>query len=378
MKKDLGAILFIAGTTIGAGMLALPAVTSPLGLLLALGCYLLVFFIMLVSAKYFLDVVLHFKEPHNFVELAKKTLGKKGQALCWIIYLLLMYALIAAYISAAASMLSSFLPKNSLLISESSLILLLPIIFAAFLGCGLKGLDHLNRLLMLGLITSFIMLAAALSTSASFKVFYTLNLSSLKFALPIVITSFGYHIIIPTLTTYLEKDKKRILRALIYGSTIPLIIYIFWHLIVYFNLTQDELNICLKSDVPITDVLAKINPRISKVAFIFALLAILTSFLGVALSLFDFLKDSLPQKALFKNKKILFTLTFLPPIIYIFYFKKAFYLALDHAGILVSILLIMLPALMHLKISKKSRYPALLLIGFSFYVIIADIMQKMT
>lgn len=378
MKKDIGAILFIAGTTIGAGMLALPAITSPLGLVLSIACYVAVFLVMLQSAKYFINIVLHFDKPHNFVELAKKTLGKKGEASCWIIYLLLMYALIAAYISAASSMLSAILPAKGTIVSETSLILLLPIIFAAFLSFGLKGLDHLNRILMYGLIISFVVLGFFLTKSASFKINGAVNLGALKFALPIVITSFGYHIIIPTLATYLDNDKKRITRALIYGSSIPLVIYIFWHLIVYFNLSQDQLKLSLINDIPITDTLAKINPQISKVSFAFALFAIITSFLGVAVSLFDFLKDSLPQKELFKNKKILFSLTFLPPLIYIFYFKKAFYLALDHAGILVCLLLIILPCLMHLKISKKSKLPALLLVGFSFYVIIADIIQKMT
>lgn len=378
MKKDLGAILFIAGTTIGAGMLALPAITSPLGLLLSIGCYVLVFFIMLTSAKYFLNVVLHYDKAHNFVELARKTCGKKIEALCWFIYLLLMYALIAAYISASSSMLASILPQNGLVISETSLLLLLPIVFAVFLGCGLKGLDHLNRILMYGLIISFVLLGLCLTKTATFKMHDTINFSSLKFVLPIVITSFGYHIIIPTLTTYLDRDKKRILRALIYGSSIPLIIYIFWHLIVYFNLNQNDLYLSVQNDVPITDILAKINPSISKVSFMFALLAITTSFLGVAVSLFDFLKDSLPEKTLFKTKKILFSLTFLPPLIYIFYFKKAFYLALDHAGILVCLLLILLPALMHLKISKNSRWPALLLIGFSFCVIMLDIIEKIS
>lgn len=377
MKKDIGAVLLVAGTTIGAGMLALPVITSPLGLWLALTCYLTIFAVMLLSAKQFAKVVLHFDNPHNFVELAKKTIGKTGAAVCWVVYLLLMYALIAAYISAASSMLSSVLPKDGPVISEISLILLLPTVFAVFLNFGLKGMDLLNRLFMYGLILSFVAIGIFLSKSAVIRFDSVINTHALNAALPIVITSFGYHIIIPTLTCYLDKDERRISRALIYGSIIPLVIYIFWHIIVFFNLSQDQLNDSLISDIPITDVLAKIGPYISKISFIFALLAILTSFIGVAVSLFDFLKDSLPQNTLFKNKKILFSLTFLPPLIYIFYFKKAFYLALDHAGILVSLLLIIIPSLMYLKISKKSKLVSSLLIGFGLYVIIADIVYKL-
>lgn len=376
MKKDVGAILLVAGTTIGAGMLALPAITNPLGFFLSQITYFAVFLMMLKSAKYLVKTTLFFEKPHNFVELAEKTLGIKGKAFCWFIYLLLMYALLAAYISASSSMLSSVLVKNNLIISESILFLLLPISFSLFITFGLKTIDIVNRLLMAGLLISFFGLCYFLMQNFEWKNFSVSNPSYLKAALPIIITSFGYHIIIPTLSSYLNRDEKRINRALLYGSLIPLLIYVFWHILIYFNLSDAQLTNCLTSDIPITDVLALRYPIIKPIAFSFAYLAILTSFIGVALSLFDFLKDSLPKHALFKNRKILFSITFLPPLIYIFYFKKAFYLALDHAGILVSILLIILPSIMFIKIYPKKRLGPSILIVLGFTVIIMDIFQK--
>jgi tyrosine-specific transport protein len=376
MKKDLGSILFIAGTTIGAGMLALPVVTSSLGLIPAISLYIGVFLTMLLSARYFVKLVLHFNQSHNFVGLAKKTLGPKGEAACWLIYLLLMYALVAAYISALASMLITFMPAT--LISQTALILFLPAGFALFIHFGLSHIDRLNRFLMFGLVVSFILLCIYLFRSAHTPPMQSLQLASLPSALPILITAFGYHIIIPTVSKYLDNDYKRIMKALLYGSIIPLIIYILWHLLIYFNLSSAELLLSREQDIPITDLLAKIHPHMALLCFIFALLAIITSFLGVALSLFDFLENSLPQKTFFKDKKIIFSLTFLPPLIYIFYFKKAFYLALDHAGILVSLLLIILPGLMYLKISRRIKIGSLFLIAFGICVIIADMYQKLT
>lgn len=376
MKKDLGAILLISGTTIGAGMLALPSVTSPLGLFFSIATYIIVFLLMLVSGVCFTKVVLYFDKTHNFVELSRRTLGLKGAGFCWVIYLLLMYALVAAYLSASASMIGTLLPKATLYLIENALVILLPIVFAFFLNFGLKGLDKLNRILMLGLGISFIILCTSLVQTVQKTGLHTISLGYFKTALPIVITAFGYHIIIPTVTEYLDKNKKRIYRALIIGSVVPLIIYIAWHLLVFFNLSQDDLLTSLKTDVPITEMLGLKHPYLASVSFVFAFLAIVTSFIGVALSLFDFLKDSLPQKPLLKNQQILFSLTFAPPLIYVLYFKKAFYMALDHAGILVSILLIIFPGLMMLKINKKRKISPLFLIISGIGIILLDLSHK--
>jgi tyrosine-specific transport protein len=372
MKKDLGAILLISGTTIGAGMLALPSITSPLGLILSLSVYVGVFFIMLYSAKYFVKLVLHYQKPYNFVDLAKHTLGLKGKIVCWILYLLLMYALVAAYISALSSMLSTPI------FSQTFLSLLIPIGFILFMNFGLSGIDKLNRLLMMGLILSFCILCIILGNTATPHFSSTIHPLYLQVALPIVMTAFGYHIIIPTIANYLDRHEKKILRAIFYGSIIPLSVYILWHLLIYFNLSQNQLSSSFTQDTPITDTLAQIHPKLKLFATSFAFFALITSFLGVTLSLFEFLKDSLPGKPLFKNKKILFSLTFIPPIIYIFYFKKAFYLALDHAGILVCLLLIIFPALAYLKTKPLSRLGPLVLLIIGSSIIIADILNKLS
>jgi tyrosine-specific transport protein len=378
MKKDLGAILLISGTTIGAGMLALPTVTGPLGLLNSCLVYVGIFFIMLLSAKYLVNLVLYFDKPYNFVELAKKTLGYKGEALCLMIYLLLMYALVAAYMSASTSIFVSVFHLDQKPYFEPWLIFALPVLFALFLSFGLRGLDSLNRFFMMGLGLSFIGLCFYLAKTLNFEIKHTTSPSLLFKALSILITSFGYHIIIPTISKYLDKDRKRISRAIFIGSIIPLMIYLLWHFLIYFNVQEILLKSSLSQDIPITEILGLINPKMKLLSYSFALFAIITSFIGVSLGLFDFLRDTLPIKTVFKDKKILFALTFLPPTIYIFYFKKAFFLALDHAGILVCLLLIILPGLMHLKIHKKSKWGALFLVFFGLFVIITDIVQKMS
>jgi tyrosine-specific transport protein len=47
-------------------------------------------------------VNLSIKGEPNLISMVGKTLGGKGKVISWILYLLLMYSLLAAYISASA------------------------------------------------------------------------------------------------------------------------------------------------------------------------------------------------------------------------------------------------------------------------------------
>ena len=52
----IGAVLLIAGTTIGAGMLALPVMTSFVGFLPSIVIFVVCWMFMLATAYFFLDV----------------------------------------------------------------------------------------------------------------------------------------------------------------------------------------------------------------------------------------------------------------------------------------------------------------------------------
>jgi tyrosine-specific transport protein len=88
------------------------------------------------------------------------------------------------------------------------------------------------------------------------------------------------------------------------------------------------------------------NPKITFYARSFGLFAILTSFIGVALGLFDFLADGFSVKMkTAKNRFVLAVLTFLPPILIAIFYPR-FITALHYAGLFAAVLLVILPALL--------------------------------
>lgn len=74
--------------------------------------------------------------------------------------------------------------------------------------------------------------------------------------------------------------------------------------------------------------------------------AIATSFIGVSLSLFDFLTDGFHIRRTRLGKLKTLAMTFIPPALFTLLYPKGFILALGYAGIFVAILLILLPAAM--------------------------------
>lgn len=78
----------------------------------------------------------------------------------------------------------------------------------------------------------------------------------------------------------------------------------------------------------------------------------MTSFLGVAQGLFDFLKDGLRAEGSHQRKLMAFLLTFLPPVILIIGFERGFIALLEYARALVSVILGIIPILIVWRLRK--------------------------
>src|SRR5579872_3346282 len=98
-SKLIGGVLLVVGTTIGAGILALPVATAELGfwgsIVLLTGCWAM----MTACAFLFLEVNLWLPPNSNLISMAGATLGKGGQAVVWTVYLLLLYSILSAYVA---------------------------------------------------------------------------------------------------------------------------------------------------------------------------------------------------------------------------------------------------------------------------------------
>jgi tyrosine-specific transport protein len=170
----------------------------------------------------------------------------------------------------------------------------------------------------------------------------------------VMITSFGYAIIIPSLRSYFKSDVKKLKLVILIGSCIPFIIYLLWITAVQGLIPRADADglLHIAESGHVTSLLMSAtskyvqSPWIGKFSDIFISICAITSFLGVSLCLTDFIADGLKIKKQGRGNIFIYSITFLPPLLIIILAPTIFIKASNYAGILCVILLILLPIFM--------------------------------
>ncbi len=337
----LGGILLITGSCVGAGMLALPILTGLAGFFPSLAMFLLAWLFMTCTGLLLVEVNGWFSSRVNLISMAGHSLGKIGRWLSWTLYLFLFYALLVAYISGSGNLFSTTLTTFfSFPLADWIGSIFFVVLFGVVVYLGTASVDLWNRALMVGKIicyfgliilgVQYLMPSLLVRTEASLAVF----------SLPLLVTSFGFHNMIPSITSYLHGDIKKVKMTIWGGSTLALVIYLFWEIIVLGIVPMEgEYGILnsLKLDREASQALSGVLgiSWLSSFAQGLAFFAILTSFLAQSLALVHFLSDGLKMK----NRKHehreniwLCTLALLPPLVLSVIYPQLFFRALSFAG----------------------------------------------
>lgn len=352
-SKILGGILLVAGSCIGAGMLGLPVLSAVAGFVPSLVMFVISWLFMTCTGLLLLEVNLWFKDEISIISMAERTLGIIGKVIAWIVFAFLFYSLMVAYVAGSGELFVDFfydLAHISIPIWAGSLIC--TVILGVLLYIGTLAIDRFNRLMMIGLIATYITLVILGSKHVDTTLLTNSQWKMSLFALPVMMISFGFHNLVPTLTTYLNHNAKHLKTVIIVGSTIPLIIYIVWEWLILGLVPLDGDAGFLKAlDEGQTATHALRNAVgaswIVNVAQYFAFFAIVTSFVGVALSFVDFLADGLNVKRTPSGKLLLLSLVLVPPFFFALVYPRIFLLALNYAGGFGAVILFgILPAAM--------------------------------
>lgn len=361
-----GGALLVAGTAIGAGMLALPVLTALGGFLPTILIYVLCWLFMASTGLLFMEVFLWSREEINIVSMAKMTLGFPGKVFAWILYLFLFYSLTIAYVSGGGNLAEDVFTIFNWPYQKWIGPLIFVMIFAPFVLFGAKAVDRLNKFLMFFLIFFFLVFVFLGISHVKINYLKQMNWPMAFVAAPVMFTSFAFQGIVPTLTNYLKRNPTIVKKAIIVGSAIPLITYVLWEGLILGVVPLEQLEEARKAGQCATAPLKNILhlPWLFYIGECFAFLAIVTSFLGVTLGLLDFLADGLNVKKTFQGRLLLSLLIFLPPLIFSMFNPSVFLIALHYAGgIGCSLLLGLLPVLMvwrgryHLKLASDYQLP---------------------
>ncbi|ANP76806.1 tyrosine transporter [Vibrio crassostreae 9CS106] len=342
--KMMGSSLIIAGTALGAGMLAIPMVLAQFGLLYGTLLMVLICFGTTYAALLLLEATIKAGGGLGLNSIARKTLGKQGQLLTNGLLYALLICLLMAYILGAGDLLSKLLSNFGVEITATTSQTVFTLLAGAVVASGTGVIDKLNRALFFVMLASLFATMAFLAPSMTqenlMQVTSHDHVDLIKTS-AILFTSFGFMVVIPTLVSYNhEATDKQLRNMVIIGSLIPLVCYLCWLFAVVGNLSEEQ----FRSFENVSDLMAAFeaqSPWVGNVLSTFTGLALLTSFFGVAMALFNQNKDMFNQ-----NTAVTYCISFILPLAGSLLAADKFLQVLNYAGIILVFLAVFVPLVM--------------------------------
>ncbi|MDI7418828.1 tyrosine transporter TyrP [Cronobacter turicensis] len=360
-NRTLGSIFIVAGTTIGAGMLAMPLAAAGVGFGVTALLLFLLWAVMCYTALLLVEVYQHHPASTGLGTLALHYLGKPGQWLAGFSMLFLMYALTAAYISGAGELLASSLSQwLDMRIAPATGVLAFTLVGGLIVSIGTHSVDMVNRLLFTAKTVFLVVMLAMMMPHI-----HQVNLLTLPVekglalsALPVIFTSFGFHGSVPSVVSYMKGDVRKLKLVFITGSAIPLVAYLFWQLATLGAIPSDTFMGLLANHAGLNGLLQAVrdvvaSPHVELAVHLFADLALATSFLGVSLGLFDYLADMFKCRRTVAGRAQSGLMTFVPPLAFALFYPQGFVMALGYAGVALAVLALLLPALLAWQSRKR-------------------------
>ena len=331
----IGGMLLVAGSCIGAGMLALPILIGFSGFYPSLTVMVFSWAFMTFTALLLLEINGWFKKQVNLVSMAYESLGQKGKIIAWLSYLFLFYSLLVAYTAASGKIFAAILEAIlGISLPAPFASIFFTVLFGIIVYLGTRAVDQFNRALMVGLIATYLGMIALGVSRIEPNLLANSAPKYMLISLPVLVVSFGFQNMIPSLTAYMKGDLKRVRKSIIGGSLITLAIYLVWSMLVLgvvpFDLIQQSYEKGEEATLPLRHVLG--TSGISHFSQGFAFFAVVTSFLAQGLTLTHFLADGFKLQPKRSNLWWLSSLALFPPLALALYNPKIFFGALSFAG----------------------------------------------
>ncbi len=356
-EHRLSSITLVAGTTVGAGILALPAMTHPAGFLPSTVMLVIVWVYALVAALLLAEVnvfcMRQYGQPNmGLLGMVEATLGKSTANVAGGAYLFLHYALLVAYMAQGGEILSGAIAHISGVVVPGWVG---PTVFALVFGGLLywgseKLVAKFNSTFVGIVILTFMALLVLSSTHVDPGQLVHQNWPAISPAVSVMLVALFYHNIVPVVTTQLEGDLGKIRESIVVGSVIPLLMFLIWNAVILGSMGSLA-SLTTGSDM--FDPLAILRnntdlPGLSIVVSVFSEFAIATSFIGFTYGLLDFFKDAFQIREITSDNRLPFySIVFLPALGLSTLNPNIFFTALDYAGAFsISVLGGILPAIM--------------------------------
>jgi tryptophan-specific transport protein len=355
----------IFSTAVGVGMMSLPIVSVGMWFSLSVVVIILTAFYVISAGSLILEVSMRYPQDTGIHTMVDSLLGKRHAFCNASVMLFNGYILLYAYLTAGSEAIQFYVEKaTEQPLGSTASGLLFALIFSFILFLRPLSISRFLSIFITLMILSFIYVAYSLAIKIDLENLVASQQGLIRqfslapyavVALPFFAAALGYQQTIPMLRNLYNNDATKVFKAIILGVCGVATLYLCWLTLTMGNQTQTEMITKLSSgNNRIEDLVSTLSHSVELKAlmFLFVQLAVVTSFIGVAKGVLDYLTDIFVNH-LQLSSKYAKVLVILPPLTMSLLFPYGFLLGIGFAGLTGAIWGGLYPSLLALKIEQK-------------------------
>lgn len=350
----IGGSCIIASVCVGAGMLGLPSSGAGAWTIWSILAISITMIVMTISGWMLLESFKHYDLKVSFNSVTKDLLGNKINIFNNITVYFVGGILLYAYITSSGLIIQEITGLSSQLAS-----ILFVAVFSLFVWHSTRAVDRISVVLISFMVLSFVFGVYGMVINVDVAVLLDVANPDRQYApyamamLPVALTSFGYHHSVSSMRAYYGEERKA-KYAILGGTVIALTLYCLWLISIFGNLPRHEFGPVIEQGGNVDALLKQLDgviasKSISKAINAFSMAAILSSFIGVGLGVFDFLADFFKFDDTKAGRTKCWAVTFLPPLVMSLLFPFGFIIAIGYAGAAATVWACIIPALLAMK-----------------------------
>ncbi len=220
----------MVGTAVGAGIFALPYTFAKAGTVVGLGYLVALGAILTLVNLAYGEVVSGTEGNHQYTAYVERYLGKKWKRVALLSMCLSFYGALSAYTVEVSTLLESLLGEwVALTRVQFGLIYFVLVSSALFIGLrAVTAVDKILMIAMLGLIATFVIIGIPHVQLANLEIAHS---EALFLPYGVVLFALTAASAVPDMKRVLHDQTHRLKKAILYGSLIPVIVYVVFTLV---------------------------------------------------------------------------------------------------------------------------------------------------
>ncbi|NCN59096.1 hypothetical protein GW940_04230 [Candidatus Microgenomates bacterium] len=220
-NTSIRAIAILAGTTIGAGIFAVPYAIAQIGFIPGLLYLLVIGGLMILLNLMYGEIVLRTKGDHQLTGYSQIYFGKKGKMIATLVMLVGLYGALLAYLIQIGVFAYGLLGVGSPLIWS---MVFFSMISLAVLK-GVRFVAKLETLLLGGLLLLLLMLLGGSLVRLNLDNFTGFNPVNIFLPFGVLLFALTGATVIPEVEELMRRQHSRLKQVIFIGSFIPLVVY---------------------------------------------------------------------------------------------------------------------------------------------------------